>query len=285
MGLDFALSRDGVRLALHRLGESGRAPVVLVPGAYSSHTFWLGTRGTGFARELAREGFEAWVLDPRGHGESARPGQLDRWSFRDWISNDIPAVLHAATASGLHAAVIGHSAGGAALAGALAAFPELQDRLSGIVLLGVPGPVLRPARRLGAWLCIQISRAFGRFPARLLRFGSEDELARVMIEWMGWNLEGTWPWPGGIDLIDRLSEVVLPVLALTGEGDRLFAPAPACRALLEAIGSSARTFLECGKSTGFSKNFGHSGLVVDRAARSEVWPVIIRWLRDVAAAR
>src|SRR5690606_3844461 len=90
---------DGVRLALHRTGPRNGTPVVLIPGPFSNHTFWLGTRGTGFARDLAQHGYEAWVLDPRGHGLSERPGRSDVWRFDDWARRDAPAAIAAALAS------------------------------------------------------------------------------------------------------------------------------------------------------------------------------------------
>ncbi|MBX6362903.1 MAG: hypothetical protein IRZ00_03460, partial [Gemmatimonadetes bacterium] len=91
------LADDGVRLVAHLVGETAAPPALLVPGTFSNHTFWLGTRGTGFARAVAAAGFEAWVLDPRGHGASQRPTRRDRWNFDHWARRDIPAAVRAAT--------------------------------------------------------------------------------------------------------------------------------------------------------------------------------------------
>src|SRR5687767_4625165 len=93
-------TRDGVSLALHRMGPRAGVPVLLVPGTFSNHTFWFGTRGIGFARELVEQGFEACSVDPRGHGESQRPTAQERWDFDDWAREDIPTALRALIGEG-----------------------------------------------------------------------------------------------------------------------------------------------------------------------------------------
>ena len=182
---------DGVRLALHRIGPEQGTPAVLIPGTFSNSSFWLGTRGTGFARELATHGYDAWVLDPRGHGMSARQGRADRWRFDDWARSDAPAAIRTALE---HRAgfVVGHSAGGAAALVAVATEPALRERIRGMVIIGTPFPWLQPFSRFGALAIRTTSQLLGRFPARALRLGPEDELAGVMTQWMNWNLSGRW---------------------------------------------------------------------------------------------
>lgn len=274
------LASDGVRIALHRLGPRDATPVLLVPGTFSNHTFWLGTRGTGLARQLANDGFAAWVLDPRGHGLSQRPGPEHHWVFDDWARKDLPAALIAATREHREPAfLVGHSAGGAAILAALAAHPELRPLVHGIVIAGTPVPWLQPFRGLGARAIRAITRLHGRFPARSLRLGPEDEIPGVMIQWMKWNLDGRWVGDDGTDYQQRFADLDLPTFFLAGAGDRLFAPPDACRALFDMIGSENKTFLLCGRRTGFALDYGHAALLVHRSARTEVWPRILHWIQ------
>ena len=275
---------DGTRLALYRVGEPGRPPVILVPGTFSNHTFWLGTRGHGLAWTLAEEGFEAIVLDPRGHGGSDRPGGRE-WSFDHWGRLDVPAAIDAVAGeveSPRRPLMVGHSAGGAAILIALAGEPELRDAVAGVVALATPVPWLQRWRRLGAWTIRALSRLLGRFPARRLGLGPEDELTGVMDQWMSWNLAGSWESHDGIDYVSALEDVRVPILAMSGAGDTLFAPPEACRGLLAMVGSSDATYRLAGRETGFSEDFDHPGIVVSRAAREEVWPLLVDWLRGHA---
>ena len=272
---------DGVTLVAHRVGEPGAMPVVLVPGTFSNHTFWLGTRGTGFARALAAAGYEAWVLDPRGHGESQRPGPRDRWDFDDWARHDVPAAVRAAAgaAPGRGVVLVGHSAGGATSLIACAALPDVQRHVRAVVVAATPLPWLQAMRRAATWFALGTSRAFGRFPARLVGLGPEDELGGVMVQWMRWQLQGHWRGDDGTDYQALLANLDTPALFLAGAADRVEAPPTAVHALFKLTGSRDKTYLLCGRDGGFSQDFDHVGLVVSRAARDEVWPKIVEWLR------
>ena len=277
---DETVAADGTCLALYRAGHG--PPVVLMPGTFSNHTFWLGTKGHGMAWALADAGFEAVILDPRGHGGSERPaGRGQDWNFEHWGRVDVPAAVEAATEDG-PALLVGHSAGGAAMLIALAGEPELRDRVAGIVALATPVPWLQRWRTVGAWAIRGISRLLGRFPARILGLGPEDELPGVMTQWMTWNLRGEWIGEDGTDYAAELGRVETPVLAISGAGDTVFAPPEACRGLLEMVGTDDATYLLAGRDTGFSEDFDHPGIVVSKAAHAEVWPRIIRWLESHA---
>jgi pimeloyl-ACP methyl ester carboxylesterase len=273
---------DGVSIALHRVGERSNVPVLLVPGTFSNHTFWLGTRGIGFAQALVHMGFEACAVDPRGHGDSQHPTSTDRWDFDDWARQDLPTVLRALITEQRRPFVLGHSAGGAAALIALAAHPELRAAVRGIVVVATPVPWLQPWQGLAARTLRLTARLLGRFPARLLRLGPEDELVGVMAQWMAWNIQRRWTGDDGTDYETGLRTLDLPLLAVAATGDRMFAPPAACRALYELIESPDKTLMLCGRATTYSEDFNHVSILVGRAARTEIWPKILTWMRQRA---
>jgi pimeloyl-ACP methyl ester carboxylesterase len=245
--------------------------VLLVPGTFSNHTFWLGTRGIGFARTLADAGFEACVLDPRGHGASDRPAKHDKWDIDDWAREDVPTVLRAIATAERPAYIIGHSAGGAVTLAALSAEPQLRALVRGVVTVGTPVPWLQPWRGAGAWIIRATSQMLGRFPARLLRLGPEDELPRVMSQWMTWNIEGHWTGDDGTDYSAGLAELHMPFLMIAGTADRFFAPPHACEGLFKMIGSARKDFR-------VFQDLDHVGIMVSKRARTEVWPLLLDFL-------
>ena len=267
---------DGVRLALHRVHAGDATPVLFVPGTFSNSTFWLGTRGAGFARDVGTHGFDAWVLDPRGHGASEMPaGTPSDWRFDDW-GHDAAAVME--RVFGVRGGfLVGHSAGGAALLVALARRPDLRDRVRGMILIGTPLPWLQPFSRIGARAIRGMSRLFNRFPARALRLGPEDELPGVMSQWMTWNLTARWIGDDGTDYCAALTDLHVPLLVVAAAADR-WAPPPACHALLELVRTPDSTWLLCGRAAGFSRDFGHVDVLVGRAARAETWPLLRDWM-------
>ncbi|MDD3798198.1 MAG: alpha/beta fold hydrolase [Novosphingobium sp.] len=85
---EFAIARDGVRLAVHRLG-AGR-PVVLLHGLFShAEMNWV---RFGHARALADAGFEAIMPDLRAHGQSEAPHDPAAYS-RDVLVRDVEDVV------------------------------------------------------------------------------------------------------------------------------------------------------------------------------------------------
>jgi predicted alpha/beta hydrolase len=272
-------TRDGISLAVHRLGTPGAAPVLLLPGTFTNWRFWLGTRGTGFAQILAHSGYEAWVLDFRGHGASQKPAPGQRWTFDQWGREDVAATVRAINSDGARPLVVGHSAGGASILAALAADADVRAAVAAAIVIATPLPWLQDWRRAAARVMRFAARHLPAFPARLLRLGPEDELPGVMEQWMDWNITGRWVGDDGTDYVEALPRITTPLLFLAGAGDRRFAPVPAVRALHDLAGTGPKTLIIAGPATGFTRNYGHADLVVSREARAELWPLLLEFLR------
>jgi oxygen-independent coproporphyrinogen-3 oxidase len=274
---------DGVSLALHRLdpaAATGRPPVLLAHGAFTSHRVWLrgGKSNTGLAPFLLERGHDVWLGDWRHHGASEREPRAFHWHFEDVIQRDAAAFLsEVRRETGSSSCTwIGHSVGGTIGMAVLARDPALGPSV--IVTLGTPGPVMSPSRRAFALTTIGICRVMGRFPARLLRLGSEDEPALVLSEWMSWNLHGAWIGQDGFDYLAALKRDHTPWLSIAGLGDTIFAPAKACRALVEQVRGDARDFAVVGPG------LTHRGLLLDSRADEECWPRLARWVERAPAA-
>jgi oxygen-independent coproporphyrinogen-3 oxidase len=276
---------DNVSLTVHRLGDPAGVPVLLAPGTFTNWSFWLGTRGTGFARELVARGFETVTVDFRGHGSSQRPAPGQRWNFDDWGRFDLPAVVRMLLAEGRTPLLVGHSAGGAAVLTALAGSPGIEDNVRAAAIIATPLPWLQRWRRVGALSMRFAARHTATFPARLLGLGPEDELSGVMEQWMDWNIRGRWVGRDGTDYGVAFGRLELPLLFIAGTGDRRWAPPDACRGLFDLAGSRDRLFIEAGIDTGFSRNYSHVDIIVSREARDEIWPLLADWLGAHASRR
>lgn len=270
---------DGVELALHRLRayRDSRPALLLVHGAFTNHRFWLHSpdgRG-GLAHFLGAAGFDVWLADLRHHGESAREPRPMAWTFEDWVLRDAPAFVARVReeTDGAPIVWVGHSAGGAAGLCWLTRAPA-KEALRAVVTFGTPGPRrIGPVRRTLAASTIALARALGRFPARALRFGNEDEAAGIIAEWMEWNVRGGWIGTDGFDYFDALSGVTTPYLAVAGGADRVFAPPAACRQVVERVAATRKTLaIEPGLS--------HRGLVLSERGRSTCWPNVVMWLKE-----
>jgi pimeloyl-ACP methyl ester carboxylesterase len=90
---DYSLTaEDGAELAMHELGEETGRPVILIHGLMSSaHVNWI---KYGTAQRLADAGFRCIMPDLRGHGDSAAPEDAAAYP-RDILVRDNAGIIRA----------------------------------------------------------------------------------------------------------------------------------------------------------------------------------------------
>ena len=230
---DRVLTTDGWRLAVTVDEPEG----AVVGTVILAHAMMCAGRtfSRGFSRALTDGGFRTVRFDFRGHGDSG-PGAHagGDWSYDDLVRFDVPAIVaHARATYGGPLALVGHSLGAHVTAAALGLG---LTQLDGLVLVAgnvwLPRLDLDRARR---WkkratlaTVLTIARAAGRFPARALRAGSDDEPLRYWLAFERWWRDDAWTSDDGRDdYLAALARVETPALAIASDGDRLNC-VPAC---------------------------------------------------------
>lgn len=270
---------DGHLLTLVRIGAA-RGPAVAL-----THGTFCGTASCGRLGDyLAAQGLGAWLFDWRGHGRNPACGHdydLETVALHD-IGSAIEAIRN--EQQGRPVTLVGHSGGGIAAAIWAARHPDLaRASLAGLVLLAAQ--TTHAAATPLAWAKIRGYRAWighRHWIAPSRRVGPEAESGRLMRQWCQWNLERRFVGGDGLDYMQALSQLSLPVLALAGAGDRLIAPWQGCEALARAFGGPDVQFLLCGKVGGFREDYSHSRLLMAGNAQSDVFLRIAQWIRDRA---
>jgi lysosomal acid lipase/cholesteryl ester hydrolase len=155
----FAVTADGWRLGVRHLRppqpDPAKLPVVLCHGLGLNGTFWTITDpATHLPAQLLARGYEVFIFDFRGSGESAPLGRLgglnarlrqtpfleageSRWTVDDIVRYDVPAVLdYVRTATGKDRVNwVGHSLGGMLMFPYLELSPE-PWRVANLVAMG-----------------------------------------------------------------------------------------------------------------------------------------------------
>jgi len=132
----FAETEDGWQLAIYhfppRKLDPRKDPVILCHGMALNGNCWFVTEETDFASYLASHGYDVYVCDLRGHGQSRLKdnflgfrgidlfGKLGvktdpyYWTVDDYVKYDIPAIIDYVKRTSGHETVtwIGHSMGG-----------------------------------------------------------------------------------------------------------------------------------------------------------------------------
>lgn len=291
-----APTADGLILAVWRCGlpvtrTTSRCPVVLVHGNYTNRRFWISRKGKGLAAFLYRAGYDVWIAETRGHGAShggmERPHKGYRhWHIEDVVRHDMPAIAEAVAAgNGAPQHWFGHSFGGVYTVAALSLKSLDPDRIGSLIIAGsqigegqrwLKQPFLNSAVRA-------LTRLLGRFPARMLGLGNEDEPPGISNETLRWKRHRQWVSPGGTDYSQGLARLDMPLLALAGRGDTMD-PVAGCEAFIAPIGSRQKNLWELGRVYGYERDYGHVDMIISTDAEKEVWPRLEAWLRIVTTS-
>ncbi|MCA9626133.1 MAG: alpha/beta hydrolase [Myxococcales bacterium] len=305
------LARDGVELALWRVGSARGEPVLLLHGL-GSNRLGFDWPGRSFAAWLAERGYDVFLPELRGHGASERPSS--GWTLDDYLAHDLPAVLDAITEMTGYSQThwVGHSMGGLlwfllathgdpqAVRSAIAVGSALDYRpgASGFrSLLGLK-PLARrlpsiPYGRLMHWLAPTFGRAhaspdaFNVHPSnvearlnRRLHANAFETIPTSLLEQLSsaFDDSGLASRDGAICYLQPRRRLTTPTLLVAGSRDPQ-ATLEAVRASAEQLGEHARV-LELGRSQGCRDEYGHWDLLVGRRAQREVWPRLLGWLEQ-----
>ncbi len=312
-----ARTADGWNLALYRYRAVGKPhpfPVICSHGMAGSHFIFDLHPRYSLARYLAQHGFDTWLVDLRGRGDSWPDGGSDprlQWGFDDFVARDLPATVSRVCelAGADRAFWLGMEMSGQTLYAA--AILGTASRVRGAVTCG--SPVLTPASALVPGVTsAPKTRRHGRVPfrsgarlagpvlayggfgvlessfrrcnsdplavSRYFRNGIPDEATDLVDQFAAWIRESVmWSRDASAAYSERLDEVRLPLLVIAAARD-LQRPPEAVRAAFDAFGSTDKTFVRAGIATGFSVDFGHDDLLAGLAAPAEVFPRIASWL-------
>ncbi len=314
-----ACTADGWNLALYRyraLGAVRSVPVLCSHGMAGSHLIFDLHPDYSLARYLARQGFDTWLLDLRGRGESWPDGGSDpvlQWSFDDFAERDLPAAVARVceitgcaevfwigmemSGQALYAAAILSAAnhvraavtcGSPALTPPTALVPGVTSapkaRRNGRVPFRAGARLAGPVLAYGGFRVLESSfRACNTDPivvSRYFRNGIPDEATDLVDQFTSWIREGSMRnRTGSVVYSERLADVRLPLLVLAAARD-LQRPPEAVRAAFDAFGSSDKTFCRAGVADGFSVDYGHDDLLAGLAAPAEIFPRIAAWLAE-----
>ncbi|MGH7440044.1 MAG: alpha/beta fold hydrolase [Polyangiaceae bacterium] len=250
----------------------------------------------GLAGFLAAAGWKVVSFDFRGHGDSTRtagkaPVSAD-YGYDDLVRGDLPAVVGFAR-SRLRGkgpvVVVGHSLGGHTSLVAQATGAIEVDALVGFgaspwVRAFEPSAARWAAKRaLLLGMAIATSRV-GRFPARALRRGSDDESRVLIADVARFASRGWGSADGARDYLEAIGSVRVPVLQVVSTGDRLEC-APECgAALLDHCGKgAARDLVRIEGSDDGSPAPGHMAMVTSERVKL-AWARVTEWMSVYAAA-
>lgn len=246
----------------------------------------------GLRRWLVEKGWSVVAFDFRGHGESGpSASEGGDWSYDDLVRLDLPAI-HAFARSRQkkrqHAVLVGHSLGGhVSLAAQGLGLVDFDRFVAVAVNLWMPefepSRLAWTPRRAALEAVAALSHKVGRFPARSLRIGSDDESHRYFDDFARFGRTNRWESrDGSADYLAALGRVTTPVLQVLSEGDRWACSPTGARRFLERCGGP-QELVRVERSDDGGPPPDHMGIVTGGKIR-RVWERVEAWMREGAVA-
>ncbi len=263
---------------------------VLAHALMARRTSFYRPKAASLAALLVERGWRVVAFDFRGHGDSRpTPREGAAFGYDEFVRHDLAAVCEFAREQARASepvVVVGHSLGGHA---AVVAQGSGAARVDAIVGIGAAPPFLRAhepslprwwAKRAALASMAAVARRVGRFPARAMRLGSDDEATACCEDFDRYARTGHWTSRDGqVDYLAALGKVRVPFLQVVSEGDH-FECVPVCGERLAACCGGPREVVRVTHGDGGAPPPSHMGLVTSAHVRG-AWEGIETWMRRV----
>ena len=272
----FINGKSNSRIALYRFPNpfSPSQPVVMTHGTFSNARICA-----KLARFLNANGFECWIYEWIGHGQSEY-GKLYP-DAEDFALNDVPAVIQTVLKETNKTSCIwvAHSGGGFLPLIYMARNLHRQHEIEKLVGIGsqTTGAGKTWAGKLSTRIVPLIIKMLGKVPGPLFALGPEDEISGFLNQWCKWNRSGNWLGKDGFNYYKAMESILIPTILISG-GNDLIAPPNGCQQVFQSLGSTQKKYVLCSKATGFMENYNHPRLIASQNSRTEIWPMILEFI-------
>lgn len=316
-------TEDGWQLALHHYappsGLPRRAhPVILCHGAASNrHNFDL-TERISLANYLGQLGFDVWVAELRGGGDSETPGWFSdkdwTFTFDDHVLYDAPAVIRAVQretgAQQVH--WVGFSMGGMIIFGYLGRVEEESIRSAAAIgsppwVMDKPDAISKVRGTLTALDNIFDELPVGFFSKLLSPLAGYALVPEVYLVWNVDNMGVHAAQTAAANAVTNQSASVLTHVAKSQDSQNLrshdelydytealgdidapvllvagaldhVAPPATAMDAFQRLGSKHKELVVFSRANGHAHDYGHVDLLLGESAPIDVYPVIGTWL-------
>lgn len=264
--------------------------ILMLHGAIENGRIFYTESGKGLGCYLAEQGFDVYVADYRGRGESApKIDQHTEHGQHHLIVEDIPELInyvYQQTGQPIH--VVCHSWGGVLLASCLARFPELAKLIKSNVCFGTK-------RQVSVW---NLERLFkvslvwkrlapflvdkhGFLDAEKLKIGSDNESRLSLLESVNWVKRSPWhDMVDGFDYGQAAQHVEWPpTWHLTGVKDKVLGHAKDVQLFISESSKEVAKFSNLSKKQGNAMDYDHINILTHPKAVNDHFPLVVEWLQ------
>lgn len=286
------IPHHGEKLHLKHIYTNSKGAVAfLVHGAIENgRIFYSSDCQKGFAPYLAKNGFDVYVADLRGKGESTPPiNKESKYGQFEMITEEIPAFYHAIRKKRPNKKQhwIAHSWGGVLLNSVLLRYPEIRKTVRNQVFFASKRRV--QGFNLEKFLKVYIMwnrvlpllcQGIGYLPSRKWRIGSDNESLNYLKECVAW-VRGPWIDRDRFDYAEAAKKVTLPAtIHLTGKRDHSLGHIDDVKRFIFESNQALDAFVFLAKKNGNLFDYDHISLLTEAKAELDHFPKLLSWMRE-----
>ncbi len=263
--------------------------VFLLHGAVENGKIFYTESHKGLAPFLAAQGYQCFVADLRGRGQSLpKISSNSHYGQTEAIIEDIPAMLEFIKAQTGHFPKywVAHSWGGVLMNSFLARYPEHKQHVSACGYFGTKRSLFNnhPSKLLQAnliWYTLApiLSKRKGYLDARKLKWGSDNETIKSHHQSMQWAKKMPWiDSDDGFDYASALENTELPpILHIAGAKDKALAQPIDIQAFIEESGKGTQDLRIYGKKYGHKIDYDHINMLTSPHAHDDQFKELSDW--------
>jgi len=284
---------NGAILTLQRFsGASPGPPVLMLHGAIENGRIFYSESGKGLAPYLARNGYDVYVIDLRGHGKSTPPiDSSSGFGQSESITEDIPACIEAVRKlrGNIPQYWVAHSWGGVLFSSLLARFPEYAKLVRSLVYFGSKRTIrvwnihrILKVSLIWIWVCPLACRIAGYLPARQLRIGSDSETIKSYRQSAAWVKNDAWvDSDDGFDYGAAVKKLSLPpIWYIAAKNDHALGHPRDVLDFMESAGTQKCRYTVLSCKNGNRHDYDHINMLTHPDAVYDHFPQVLEWLQE-----
>jgi pimeloyl-ACP methyl ester carboxylesterase len=273
----------------HIWQKKGGTPIFMLHGVIENGLIFYTKTGKGLACYLAEQGFDVYVADLRGRGESSpRIDENAEHGQFETITEDIPLFINyisQETQQKIH--LVAHSWGGVLLASALVRFPKMTKNIRSKTCFGTKRMVtvksLEKLLKINVFwnnLAPKLAKKKGFLDAKGYGMGSDNETEQSLVESVVWTKKSDWHDPrDDFDYFQAAKSINWPpTWHFTGSKDKVLGHATDVNLFIKESNPKAK-FTLLSKSAGNMQNYDHINILTHPNATMDHFPQLVEWLK------
>lgn len=270
--------------------------ILLIHGSVENGRIFYSVNGKGFGSYLAENGFDVFVVDLRGKGES-KPTVSSKSTFgqTEYILEDLPTFANKireikGSFPNFWAA---HSWGGVMIPPFMLRFPQIAEATKKMVFFGSK----RRIRTKGIERILKIdlvwnligkisNKTLGYFPNTRFKFGTDNETRGFIKESNKWIYEDEWicrdkfDYQSNFQLLKQRNKYFPPILHIAAANDTILGNPNDVKLLMEEIDNEKDEFWLLSKSNKNLHDYDHNNMLTHKDALNDHFPKILKWLKS-----